>query len=124
MNRRHFCRTAVAASVAAAIPILPGCERKAPVATEADTSIAAISLDGNELELERAAIRELGDALTGPVILSGHPQYDNARSIWNGMHDKRPALIARCMDSNDASLAVTFARERGLLTAVRGGGRR
>ncbi len=122
MNRRKFCRTAVAASVAAAIPMLPGCERKAPVATEANTSLAAISLDGAEIELEQAAIRELGDAMTGPVILSGHPEYDAARMIWNGMHDKRPALIARCMSADDASQAVTFARERGLLTAVRGGG--
>jgi FAD/FMN-containing dehydrogenase len=122
MNRRHFCRTAVAASVAAAIPLLPGCERKAPVATEADTSLAAVSLDGAAIELEKAAIKELGDALTGPVILSGHPEYDGARKIWNGMHDRRPALIARCMTSEDASNAVIFARERGLLTAVRGGG--
>lgn len=122
MNRRKFCRTAVAASVAAAIPILPGCDRKAPVATEADTNLAAISLDGAEIELEKAAIRELGDALTGPVILSGHPEYDGARKLWNGMHDRHPTLIARCMNSQDVSTAVTFARERGILTAVRGGG--
>ena len=38
------------------------------------------------------------------------------------MHDKRPALIARCLSSEDVSNAVTFARERGMLTAVRGGG--
>ena len=122
MNRRHFCRTAVAASVAAAIPMLPGCERKAPVATEADTSLAAVSLDGAEIELEKAAIKELGDALSGPVILSGHPEYEGARKLWNGMHDRHPTLIAQCMTSDDASKAVTFARERGILTAVRGGG--
>ena len=122
MDRRRFCRTAVAASVAAAIPMLPGCEKKAPVATEADTSIRGISLDGAEIELERAAIRELGESLTGPVLLSGHPEYDGARMVWNGMHDRRPALIARCFSSEDVSHAVTFARERGLLTAVRGGG--
>jgi len=122
MDRRRFCRTAVAASVAAAIPMLPGCERKAPVATEADTSIRGISLTGSEIELEKAAIRELGESMTGPVLLSGHPQYDSARKIWNGMHDRRPALIARCMNSEDVSNAVTFARERELLVAVRGGG--
>jgi FAD binding domain/Berberine and berberine like len=122
MNRRHFCRTAVAASVAAAIPVLPGCDRKAPVATNADTSLAAISLDGAEIELEKAAIKELGDAMTGPVLLSGHADYDGARTVWNGMHDRRPALIARCLSSEDVSNAVTFARERDLLTAVRGGG--
>jgi len=122
MDRRKFCRTAVAASVAAAIPLLPGCERKAPVATDAVTSIRGISLDGAELELERAAIRELGDSLTGPVLLSNHAEYDTARKVWNGMHDRRPALIARCMSSEDVSNAITFARERELLTAVRGGG--
>jgi len=102
--------------------MLPGCDRKAPVATQADTSIRAISLGGAEIELEKAAIRELGESLTGPVLLSGHPEYDNARKIWNGMHDRRPALIARCMNSEDVSNAVTFARERNMLTAVRGGG--
>jgi FAD/FMN-containing dehydrogenase len=102
--------------------MLPGCEKKVPIATEADTSIRGISLDGAELELEKAAIRELGESMTGPVLLSGHPEYDSTRMIWNGMHDKRPALIARCMSSRDVSNAVTFARERGLLTAVRGGG--
>jgi FAD/FMN-containing dehydrogenase len=122
MNRRKFCRTAVAASVAAAIPILPGCERKAPIASQANTSIRGISLDGAEIELEAAAVRELGESMTGPVVLSGHPEYNNARKVWNGMHDRRPALIARCMNSEDVSNAVTFARERELLTAVRGGG--
>ncbi|MDH3350102.1 MAG: FAD-binding oxidoreductase, partial [Gammaproteobacteria bacterium] len=122
MDRRKFCRTALAASVAAAIPLLPGCERKAPVATDAVTSVRGISLEGAELELERAAIRELGESLTGPVLLSNHAEYDNARKIWNGMHDRRPALIARCMNTEDVGNAVTFARERGLLTAVRGGG--
>jgi FAD/FMN-containing dehydrogenase len=122
MQRRQFCRTALAASVAAAIPMLPGCEKKAPVATAANTSIRAISLDGAELELERAAVKELGESMSGPVLLSGQPEYDGARKVWNGMHDRRPALIARCMTSEDVSNAVTFAGERGLLTAVRGGG--
>jgi len=122
MNRRKFCRTALAAGVAAAIPVLPGCDRRAPVASDADTSIRGISLDGAELELERAALRELGESMTGPVLLSGHPDYDGARMIWNGMHDRRPALIARCFNAQDVSKVVTFARERRLLTAVRGGG--
>lgn len=122
MRRRQFCRTALAVSVAAAIPLLPGCDKKAPVAKDADTSIRGISLAGAELELEKTAIRELGESMTGPVLLSGHEEYEGARMVWNGMHDKRPALIARCMDSNDVRNAVTFAKERELLTAVRGGG--
>jgi len=122
MDRRKFCRTAVAASVAAAIPILPGCGKKAPVATQAEASIRGISLGGAEIELEKAAIKELGESMTGPVLLSGHSDYDGARTIWNGMHDKRPALIARCLNAEDVSNAVTFARERELLVAIRGGG--
>ncbi len=122
MKRREFCRKSLSASMLTAMPFLAACGREAPVATEADTGIAAVSLDGNEIELEKAAIRELGEAMTGPVLLSGHPEYDSARTIWNGMHDKRPALIAMCTSSRDISQAVTFAGERGLLTAVRGGG--
>ena len=122
MDRRRFCKTTLAAGMAAAYPLLAACEKKSAVATHANTSIRGISLDGAEIELEKAAIRELGDAMTGPVMLSGHPDYDGARSIWNGMHDKRPALIARCLNNQDVSHAVTFARERELLVAVRGGG--
>jgi FAD/FMN-containing dehydrogenase len=108
--------------MAVAYPLLAACEKKGTVATHANTSIRGISLDGVELELEKTAIKELGDAMTGPVMLSGHPDYDGARKIWNGMHDKRPALIAQCLNSQDVSHAVTFARERDLLVAVRGGG--
>jgi FAD/FMN-containing dehydrogenase len=123
MDRRNFCRTALAASVASSFPLLNGCSRsEPPVATTANTSIRGISLDGAEIELERAAIRELGESMTGPVLLSNHPDYDGARRIWNGMHDKRPAMIARCMNNQDVANAVTFARERELLVAVRGGG--
>ena len=64
----------------------------------------------------------MSDAFRGEIMLSGHPEYDSARRIWNGMHDKRPALIARCINQADIQNAVTFARERELLTAVRGGG--
>jgi FAD/FMN-containing dehydrogenase len=122
MDRRQFCRSALAGSLTAAVPGLTGWYNSAIAATEADTSIPAVSLDGKAIELERAAIRELGERLTGPVMLAGHPQYDAARVVWNGMHDKRPALIARCLTDEDVRHAVTFAHERRLLTAVRGGG--
>ncbi|RPH96641.1 MAG: FAD-binding oxidoreductase [Lysobacterales bacterium] len=125
MKRREFCRTTLAAGMAAAYPFMTGCGRETPApvtATEAETSIAAISLDGTAIELERAAIRELGEASTGEILLAGDAGFDSARKIWNGMHDRRPALIARCVDHADVQRAVTFARERNLLVAVRGGG--
>jgi len=122
VDRRKFCKTTLAASMAVAYPLLAACEKKGTVATQANTSIRGISLDGAEIGLEKAAIKELGDAMSGPVMLSGHPDYDGARRIWNGMHDKRPALIARCQSTEDICRAVDFARERNLLVAVRGGG--
>ena len=111
MDRRQFCRSSIIAGLAGAYPLITACSKPSPP-TEADTSIAAISLDGDEIELEEAAIRELGDSMNGSLMLSGHPQYDTARMLWNGMHDKRPALIAQCAGASDVSNAVTFARER------------
>ncbi len=122
MDRREFCRSAIAAGVAGSFPWLSGCEGGGGSAGRADTSIPAISLDGSEIELEAAAINELGESLTGSILLSDHSEYDTARMLWNGMHDKRPALIVRCLEAQDVSHAVTFARERELLVAVRGGG--
>jgi FAD/FMN-containing dehydrogenase len=125
MKRREFCRKTLAASFAATYPFLAACGREAPpaaTAVKADTGIPAVSLDGAAMELEKGAIRELGEACSGEILLAGHPAYDSARMVWNGMHDKRPALIARCVNNTDVQHAVTFARERNLLLAVRGGG--
>lgn len=125
MRRRDFCRATLAAGMAAGYPFLAGCGKETPVAApppKAEAGIAAISLDGAEIELEKAAVNELGGELSGRLILAGHPEYDTVRKVWNGMHDKRPALIVRCAGAQDAQHAVNFARERNLLTAIRGGG--
>ncbi|MEN8158379.1 MAG: FAD-binding oxidoreductase, partial [Bacteroidota bacterium] len=58
----------------------------------------------------------------GNVILPGEPGYDEARAIWNGMFDKKPAIIARCLSANDVSQSVRYAREHQLTIAVKGGG--
>ena len=55
-------------------------------------------------------------------ISSDDPDYDALREIWNAMHDKRPALIARCANVADVIAAVNHARDEGLPLAVRGGG--
>ena len=119
MDRRQFCRSALAVGITTA---LHGCSRTLPDAATADTDITAVSLDGAEITLSAAMVREFGESLSGEVLLAGHPQYDTARTIWNGMHDKRPALIARCLTDNDVSQAVSFARDHNVLLAVRGGG--
>ena len=68
------------------------------------------------------AAAALAERLTGEVITPSHSDYDAARRVWNGMIDRRPALIARCADVEDVSTAVRFASERDLPLAVRGGG--
>jgi FAD/FMN-containing dehydrogenase len=60
--------------------------------------------------------------LRGRLIQPNDPDYDAARALYNGMIDKRPRLIARCVDVADVITAVNFAREHGLLLAIRGGG--
>ena len=60
--------------------------------------------------------------LRGRVVQSGDTDYDAVRALYNGMIDKRPRLIARCVDVADVIAAVNFGREQGLLVAIRGGG--
>ncbi len=62
------------------------------------------------------------EGFAGDVIDAAHPDYDEARKVFNGMHDKRPALVARCTSPRDVQLALDYAREQDLLVAVRGGG--
>ena len=64
----------------------------------------------------------LRNSVHGPVIGPEDEGYDEARSIWNGAIDRRPAWIARCTGVADVVAAVRFARERDLLVAVRSGG--
>src|ERR671923_700729 len=68
------------------------------------------------------AIQTLKASLRGPLVQPGDPQYDDLRALYNGMIDKRPRLIARCVDVADVIAAVTFGRDNGLLIAIRGGG--
>jgi FAD/FMN-containing dehydrogenase len=67
-------------------------------------------------------IEALTETVRGRVITRSDSDYDEARAIWNGMIDRRPAMIARCAQPADVIRAVRFARERALLVAVRGGG--
>ena len=58
----------------------------------------------------------------GTVIRPDQPGYDTARAVWNAMHDRKPALIARPRSAPDVAAAIGFARARDLPIAVRGGG--
>ncbi|HZQ64572.1 MAG TPA: FAD-binding oxidoreductase [Gaiellaceae bacterium] len=69
-----------------------------------------------------AVVSEPSLELHGEVIEPDDPGYDEARKVYNGMIDKRPAAIARCADQGDVIQAIRYGRERGLDIAIRGGG--
>ena len=58
-------------------------------------------------------VEALAASLRGPLLRPGEDGYDQARVVWNGMIDRRPALIARCAGVADVIAAVRFARTHG-----------
>jgi FAD binding domain/Berberine and berberine like len=84
--------------------------------------IPARTLAGGATVLRGTDISDLAASMRGQVLVAGHEGYDQARRVWNGMFDRRPAVIARCASPSDVMRAVSFARDHQLLTAVRAGG--
>src|SRR3954463_4139524 len=72
--------------------------------------------------LGEATVQELRESIRGEVITPRDAGYAEARLVWNGAHDRRPALVVRCADADDVATAVGFARSNDLPIAVRGGG--
>lgn len=72
--------------------------------------------------LDEAAVAGFRASLKGEIVFSGDEGYDQARTIWNGMIDRRPAVIVRCGDADDVAHSVNLARYHDILLAVRGGG--
>ena len=107
---------------ASAAVLMPGRRLFAAGESSVDSNLRAVKLSGAETTIERAAVRDLRASLSGALLGPGEDGYESARRVWNGMIDKHPALIARCANTADVVHAVTFARERELLLAVRGGG--
>lgn len=85
-------------------------------------ALKIISTSGQVKTLDRVLLEQLQMGLRGELILSEHEDYEKARTIWNGMINKRPAVIAQCAGTADVISCVKFARENDLLTAVKGGG--
>jgi FAD/FMN-containing dehydrogenase len=84
-------------------------------------STAIKGLDGGLVNVADGEIDALRTALRDRLVTPGHPGYLE-KPIFNAMHQRRPALIARCAGTADVVTAVKFARQHGLLVAVRGGG--
>jgi FAD/FMN-containing dehydrogenase len=72
--------------------------------------------------LDDAALAEFRGSLRGSLLLQSDAEYETVRQVWNGLIDRRPALIVRCAGAGDVINAVNLARTRELLVSVRGGG--
>jgi FAD/FMN-containing dehydrogenase len=72
--------------------------------------------------LDAASLERLRKDFRGQLIQPGDREYDSSRIVWNGIADRRPALVARCTRVEDVVAAVRFARQQDLVIAVRGGG--
>jgi FAD/FMN-containing dehydrogenase len=70
----------------------------------------------------RQAVQDLATCLQGEVILPEDDEFEGARAVWNSAFDGHPALVLRCLSTDDVRVAVTFAREHALAVAVRSGG--
>lgn len=84
------------------------------------TSTARTAAQAETL-IDRKALDALAASLGDRLIVPDSPQYESARRVFNGMIDRRPALIVRCRGVADVVQSVNFAREQALLVAIRGG---
>jgi FAD/FMN-containing dehydrogenase len=121
MNRRHFVQTSLAAAVAYALPA-PRLWALDQAASQAAGGLAAVRLDGSATTIEQAALAELRAAMRGPVLLAGDAGYDQARRVLNESIVRFPALVVQPTGVADVQHAVAFARDHGLLLAVKCGG--
>lgn len=81
-----------------------------------------VKFDSGTTTVNAAEIEALETRLRGTILEPDNAAYDEARSVWNAMIDRRPGLIVRCAGASDVIQTVRFAREHGLLMSVRGGG--
>lgn len=72
--------------------------------------------------LQSTIVEDLKSRFRGEILLPKDDGYEGARRIWNGMFDRKPAIIARCVGTSDVINAVDFARNHNLLISVKGGG--
>jgi FAD/FMN-containing dehydrogenase len=84
--------------------------------------LPVVTIGGYPGAIPRKAVEDLRRKLGGRLLCAGEDGYESARRVWNGMVDKRPALIAGCAIVQDAVACINFARDYEVLLSVRGGG--
>ncbi|MHC4107391.1 MAG: FAD-binding oxidoreductase [Planctomycetota bacterium] len=86
------------------------------------TSVNVRTLAGGDVELQPGDLDTFSASVRGTLLLPGDPGYDDVRTIWNGMIDRRPAMIVRCIGVADVVACVNFARQRELKVCIKGAG--
>lgn len=86
------------------------------------TNLNACLSSGSVTTLDSIVLEKLKESLRGDLLLAGETGYDEARTIWNAMIDRKPALIVQCQGVADVCTAVKFAAEHSLLMSIHGGG--
>jgi FAD/FMN-containing dehydrogenase len=115
-RRRFFCASLGIGSLV----LLPRHLRAQP---GIPSSVDALALDGSVKSLASASLADLAAELQGALLLPQTPAYDSARRLFfSERFDRRPAFVVQPTGAADVALAVNFARENGLLLAVKGGG--
>jgi FAD/FMN-containing dehydrogenase len=118
MDRRDFLARSLAAALATSLPLGRAIAAVAPIASD----VQAVAGDGRKVALAKSDLQALRDALRGPLLLPGEPGYDEARRVLNMSIDRRPALAVQPSGVADVRTAVQFAKQHGLLLAVKCGG--
>lgn len=75
-----------------------------------------------KLDRDSNQVKDFAGRLRGPLLLPEDAGYDDSRSVWNGMIQRRPTLVVRCLGVADVVAGVNFARDNGMLLSVKGGG--
>ena len=114
MKRRAFCASALAVASTSSFSL-----RRVLAAS---SEIPVSRSDGKQATITTSDVADLKASLRGELLVPGQSGYEQARKLWNGAIDRRPALIARCAGAADVTESVKFARDHNLLVAVRAGG--
>ena len=87
-----------------------------------ENDIIALTVDGRRIALRALDIEAFQGSLRGSLVRPGDPTYEESRKLWNGMIDRKPALVVRPTGTADVVECVNFARGHGLLLSIKGGG--
>lgn len=122
MQRRTFLRTTLATAAATALTTRTSVAGFLQSSATTLSDVDAVRGDGGTVTLRGTAVKDLRDGLRGRLLLASTDGYENARQVLNPSIDRRPAVIVQPSGVEDVRRVVHFAREHGLLTAVKCGG--